>query len=80
MKHAREDYDRFQDPANIIPKDEPVMLFRAQDRHFINVLKHYQVLLESADNFEVAKAVGKHIEDAKLWRASPNNITKEPDL
>jgi hypothetical protein len=32
MKHARADYDRIQDPARLIPADEPVMLFRAQDR------------------------------------------------
>ena len=31
MKHAREDYDRIQDPWNKIPKDEPVFLLRAQD-------------------------------------------------
>lgn len=31
MLHARPDYDRIQDPANIITKDEPVFLLRAQD-------------------------------------------------
>lgn len=31
MKHAREDYDRFQDPEHKIPEDEPVFLIRAQD-------------------------------------------------
>lgn len=31
MKHARPDYDRIQDPAGLIPKDEPVFLLRAQD-------------------------------------------------
>ena len=31
MKHARYDYDRIQDPAMLIPKDEPVFLLRAQD-------------------------------------------------
>jgi len=80
MKHAREDYNRFQDPENKIPEDEPVMLFRAQDRHFVKVLRHYQDLLEAASNFEVAKAVGKHIELAKQWRAKPSRVIKEPDL
>ena len=32
MKHARADYDRIQDPAGLIPKDEPVFLLRAQDK------------------------------------------------
>lgn len=31
MKHAREDYNRIQDPAGIIPEDEPVFLLRGQD-------------------------------------------------
>lgn len=31
MKHAREDYDRIQDPDNLIPEDEPVFLIRAKD-------------------------------------------------
>lgn len=31
MKHARPDYDRIQDPAGLIPDDEPVFIIRAQD-------------------------------------------------
>ena len=31
MKHARSDYNRFQDPAGIIPEDEPVLILRGQD-------------------------------------------------
>lgn len=31
MKHARPDYNRIQDPAGIIPEDEPVLLLRGQD-------------------------------------------------
>ncbi len=31
MKHAREDYNRIQDPENIIPENEPVFLLRGQD-------------------------------------------------
>jgi|GEM_PF-734181 len=31
MLHAREDYNRIQDPAGLIPADEPVFLIRAQD-------------------------------------------------
>jgi len=33
MKHAREDYNRIQDPAGLIPADEPVFLLRGQDKH-----------------------------------------------
>jgi hypothetical protein len=31
MKHARDDYNRIQDPAGLIPEDEPVFLLRGQD-------------------------------------------------
>lgn len=31
MKHAREDYNRIQDPEGKIPENEPVFLIRAQD-------------------------------------------------
>jgi hypothetical protein len=31
MLHARKDYMRIQDPAGLIPEDEPVFLLRAQD-------------------------------------------------
>lgn len=30
MLHAREDYNRFQDPEGLIPDDEPVFLLRGQ--------------------------------------------------
>lgn len=32
MKHAREDYNRIQDPDGKIPAEEPVFLMRAQDK------------------------------------------------
>lgn len=40
MKHARPDYDRIQDPAGIIPEDEPVFLLRGQDRYAAPQLRH----------------------------------------
>lgn len=32
MIHARTDYDRIQDPAGLIPADEPVFLIRGKDQ------------------------------------------------
>lgn len=32
MQHAREDYNRIQDPEEKIPEEEPVFLIRAQDQ------------------------------------------------
>ncbi len=89
MKHARQDYNRFQDPAlqdssllgsgsTPVKEDEPVMLFRAQDTHFLKVLNYYAIVLEFNRNKDVAESVRKHIELAKEWRKS-NNV-KEPDL
>lgn len=31
MKHARQDYNRIQDPENLIPENEPVFLLRGKD-------------------------------------------------
>ena len=80
MKHARPDYDRFQDPENKIGEDEPVMLFRAQDAHFIKVLQYYTDRLELTGNLKMAEVVSDHILEAKNWRANPKNNIKEPDL
>jgi hypothetical protein len=44
MRHAREDYNRFQDPENLIPDEEPVFLLRARDRYAA------QAVLLYADN------------------------------
>jgi hypothetical protein len=56
MVHARQDYSRIQDPAindpsllgvgcKPIGEDEPVLLFRAQDKHFLTILRMYDLLL-----------------------------------
>jgi hypothetical protein len=44
MKHAREDYNRIQDPENKIPEDEPVFLLRAQDVTAPDVLEYWAEL------------------------------------
>jgi hypothetical protein len=46
MKHAREDYNRIQDPAGLIPEDEPVFLLRAQDKHAARILRWYAAMVE----------------------------------
>ncbi len=78
MIHARQDYNRFQDPLNKIGQDEPVMIFRAQDKHFKKVLRYYSDLLSESGNYEVACLVEEHIQLAEHWELS--NDTKEPDL
>lgn len=43
MKHARPDYDRFQDPAGKIPEDEPVFLIRGQDKSAPAALRYWAI-------------------------------------
>jgi len=41
MRHARPDYQRFQDPDGIIPTNEPVFLIRGQDSAAPETLEFY---------------------------------------
>jgi hypothetical protein len=76
MKHARADYDRIQDPAGKIPADEPVLLLRAQDKHFIQVLAYYQAILEKDDGDpKIISALSRHIALAMTWP-----VRKSPDM
>jgi hypothetical protein len=78
--HARPDYDRFQDPAGKIGKTEPVMLFRAQDRHFVDVLAYYLLRLAKDQDAraDMIVAVVRHIRRAQVWQLT--HPTKTPDL
>lgn len=49
MLHARDDYQRIQDPEGKIPQDEPVFLIRGQDACAIAAIRSY---------IEAAKLVG----------------------
>lgn len=76
MKHARADYNRFQDPAGLIPDDEPVMLFRGQDKHAARLVRTYADWVE-ADGGDpaVVLACRSH---ADLMDAWPKK--KAPDI
>jgi hypothetical protein len=68
MKHARPDYDRIQDPCDIIPHDEPVMLFRAQDKHFDRVLRFYRdIVIADRGDPKIVAAVDQHLALAAMW-------------
>lgn len=78
MLHNRPDYnERIQDKANIIPADEPVMLFRSQDELMPAVLRHYAVLLRKKGLTEMADQVNNHVELVVNWQE--NNCRKLPD-
>ena len=95
MIHAREDYNRFQDPAvedpsllgegcSPIAEDEPVMLFRARDKHFLDVLRFYRMIVHQDPNRDpyeadrIAEAIEGHLDLARDWRL--RNVCKSPDL
>lgn len=88
MIHARDDYNRIQDPAiqdpsllgegcTPIGEDEPVMLFRAKDKHFKAVLDFYRDLTWK-ESLAIANLVNVQIDRAARWQREHG--TKTPDL
>jgi len=76
MKHARKDYNRIQDPTNIIPEDEPVFLLRGQDKFAADVVDFYATLVEvNGGDPDVVEASRKWAEKMREW---PKH--KIPDL
>lgn len=78
MIHAREDYNRIQDPENKIPKDEPVFLLRGQDVLAPKVLMVWatQLITRGGDK-ELAQAAVNHAVKMVDWREK--HIGKLPD-
>lgn len=58
MKHARDDYNRIQDPAGKIPEDEPVFLLRAQDPAAADTVRFWASRVE-----HLAEVAGKPVPD-----------------
>jgi len=75
MKHARDDYNRIQDPENKIPSDEPVFLLRGQDQLACMAVAYYAQLCEAAQSPEIAAKARAHAEAMAAWP-----IKKIPDL
>ena len=76
MKHARSDYDRIQDPAGLIPDDEPVFLLRAQDKLAWHIVKIYSYCAELAGaSPELVQKCRDHAAKMKAW-----SVKKTPDL
>ncbi|HVQ43742.1 MAG TPA: hypothetical protein VMT30_02140 [Candidatus Saccharimonadia bacterium] len=76
MKHARPDYDRIQDPAGLIPDDEPVFLVRGSDAVAARTVRFW------ANEAEAKGAAPNIVEaarrQAELMDAWP--IHKVPDM
>lgn len=92
MKHARYDYNRFQDPAledpsllgegsTPIAEDEPVFLLRAQDKHAAKVVAYYAGLLAMDLNVdpEMAALCTRWAAEMDRWRP-PGDFKKSPDM
>ena len=71
MKHARDDYNRIQDPAGKIPEDEPVFLLRGQDRAAPGAVRAYAEILESMGGDPVLVRLSREqAEKMELWQVA----------
>lgn len=77
MKHARDDYNRIQDPAGLIPEDEPVFLLRGQDKFAAETLRYYAYLVQHSRDPDVG-IILRTEEQAREMDAWPKK--KAPDL
>ena len=78
MRHARPDYNRFQDPLNLIPADEPVFLLRGQDKLAPSTLRHWGNLAIKNKLYDIANVVMKWADEMEAWQKY--NESKLPDL
>jgi hypothetical protein len=79
MKHARPDYDRIQDPANLIPADEPVFLIRAQDIIGPSIVDTWADLAEARGASDhIVEAAREQARRMREWGFS--HSAKVPDM
>jgi hypothetical protein len=76
MKHSRPDYARIQDPAGLIPDDEPVFLLRAQDAAAPAAVRCWADIAAShGATFEMVRAAREQADLMYVWGKK-----KTPDL
>lgn len=81
MKHARRDYDRFQDPVGKIPADEPVFLLRGQDALAWQAVALYGALVEAHGGDPVIVALAReHAAAMRDWRPQKAPDVRGPQL
>jgi len=79
MRHARLDYNRFQDPLNLIPEDEPVFLLRGQDKFAPELLLRWAAKLRlDGGDVNMAELVEDHAQEMINWQQ--DCYCKQPDL
>lgn len=79
MKHARDDYNRIQDPAGRIPDDEPVFLLRGQDVLAAAIVRAYANSAALAGSHEIARVSMEWADNMDAWRESHGG-GKLPDM
>lgn len=79
MKHAREDYNRIQDPEGKIGEDEPVFILRAHDRIAPDVVDAWADLAEEEGaEKDIVDHARQHARDMRDWQEKHGS--KIPDL
>lgn len=79
MIHARDDYNRIQDPEDKIPADEPVFLIRAQDRFgYLAVLNWAARNKQKGGDPKLTELAEQHAIRMREW--GETHGTKLPDL
>lgn len=79
MKHSREDYNRIQDPAGLIPETEPVFLLRGQDIIAPTAVRAYADALErEKGDATIIEGARKCADDMEAWQATQK--AKMPDV
>ena len=78
MIHARNDYNRIQDPENKIAEDEPVFLLRSQDIFSPKVVRYWADLVDViGGDKELANHVRSFADMMEEWQKK--NESKLPD-
>jgi hypothetical protein len=76
MKHARADYDRIQDPAGLIPDDEPVFLIRGCDAVAVETVRFWATVAAAMGAApEIVEAARKQADLMEAWP-----VHKVPDM
>ena len=79
MKHAREDYNRIQDPEGKIPEAEPVFLIRGQDVVGPDTVLQWAALAEAhGASVEIVQSAREQAIRMMDWQRL--NVQKIPDM
>jgi hypothetical protein len=79
--HARTDYDRIQDPAELIPTDEPVLLLRGKDPlGWVGATYYRDALVNAGGQPEMIEALNRQIDRMRAWWNEHDDGRIVPDM